>query len=309
MDISVIVPCYNEEKNIEHLHMKIAESLRSIKKSHEIIFIDDGSSDSTLRELEKAKKKDKNVKIVKFRRNFGQTASWDAGFHIAQGNVVITMDADLQNDPKDIQSLLKKLDEGYDVVSGWRADRKDPFTKRMFSIFSRFLRRKLIGDKVHDSGCSLKAYRKEALSGLRLHGEMHRYIAELLALKGFKIGEVKVNHNPRKYGKTKYNLVRLPKGFLDLIVVAFWQKYSARPIHLFGGLGIIFNLLGFLSGSYLLIRKFFFGDSISNRPLLLLSALLVIVGLQFLLFGLIADILIKIYYSEDRTYYSIERII
>ncbi|MCM2325641.1 MAG: glycosyltransferase family 2 protein [Candidatus Woesearchaeota archaeon] len=302
--ISVVVPAYNEEKNISELHSQI----RRASKDCQIIFVDDGSTDNTFLELEKLKKKDKNLVIIKFRKNFGQTAAWRAGFDNATGDVVVTMDADLQNDPEDIPKLVKKIDEGYDVVSGWRQKRKDSLSKKSFSLLSRFLRGKMIGDEIHDSGCSLKAYRKECLADLELHGEMHRYIAELLAFKGYKIGEVKVNHRPRTKGKTKYGLIRLPKGLLDLVVVLFWQKYSDRPIHLFGGLGLLMSMIGTAIAGYLVYMKIFFGESLANRPLLLLAVLLIILGIQAIIFGLIADVLSKIYYKEKRAY-NIEKIV
>jgi len=297
---------YNEVQNVNELYSKIKYVFKKLKKSHEIIFIDDGSTDNTYKTIEKLN--DKSVKIIKFRKNFGQTAAWDAGFKHAQGNFIITMDGDLQNDPNDIPKLIKKLNEGYDVVSGWRYKRKDNFSKKLFSLFSRQLRKFIIDGKIHDSGCSLKIYKKECFKDLDLQGEMHRYITEILALKGFKIGEVKVNHFQRRKGKTKYNFIRLPKGFLDLIVIAFWQKYSARPIHLFGGLGIMMSLLGVITGLYLIYIKFAEGIAIANRPLLLLAVLLVVLGIQFIIFGLIADVLVKMYYSGSKKNYSIEKV-
>ncbi len=307
MHISIVIAAYNEQENVVELHRRLTSVLKPLKKSYEIIFVDDGSSDNTFNELKKIK--DKSVKVIKFRKNFGQTAAWKAGFDHAQGDLILTMDADLQNDPKDIPKLISKLNQGYDVVSGWRYNRKDSFSKKLFSLFSRFLRNKIINDKIHDSGCSLKVYKKKCVKDLELHGEMHRYIAELLSLQGYKIGEVKVNHLPRTKGKTKYNLLRLPKGFLDLLVVAFWQKYSNRPIHLFGVFGIFTSFVGFLIGAYLVYLKFAYKIAIANRPLLLLSALLVILGIQSIIFGLIADILVKIYYSGDKKTYQVEKIL
>lgn len=306
MEYSIIIPVFNEEQNVRELYSKLKYILNKLKKSHEIIFIDDGSTDNTYKILEKIN--DKTVKIIKFRRNFGQTAAWDAGFKHAKGNLIITMDGDLQNDPNDLPKLIKKLKEGYAVVSGWRVKRKDNFSKKLFSLFSRQLRKVIIDDKIHDSGCSLKIYKKECFEDLDLYGEMHRYIAEILVLRGFKIGEVKVNHLPRRKGKTKYNFIRLPKGFLDLIVIAFWQKYSSRPIHLFGGIGILMSLLGVITGFYLVYLKFAQGISIANRPLLLLAVLLVVLGIQFIIFGLIADVLVKMYYSGSKKNYHIEKI-
>lgn len=307
MDLSIIIPAYNEEENVANLYSRISESLKN--KSYEIIFIDDGSTDNTFFELQKLVKKSKNIRVIKFRKNFGQTASWKAGFDNATGKILITMDADLQNDPKDIHKLLKKLEKGYDVVSGWRYNRKDNFSKKIFSLFSRFLRKKIIKDEIHDSGCSLKVYKSECVKDLELYGEMHRYIAELLSLKGYKIGEAKVNHQPRTKGKTKYNLRRIPKGFLDLLVVAFWQRYSHRPIHLFGGVGIFMSIMGFVLGLYMVYMKFMYRIAIANRPLLLLSALLILLGIQFVIFGLLADILVKIYYSKGQKTYNIEKLL
>lgn len=309
MDISIIIAAYNEEGNITELYSKLSKSLRQLKKDYEIIFVDDGSSDGTFSEMEKAAAKDNAVRVIKFRKNFGQSAAWDAGFKQAKGSILITMDADLQNDPEDIPKLILKLNEGYDVVSGWRHRRKDNLSKKFFSGISKFMRQRIIDDRIHDSGCSLKAYRRGCFEDFDMHGEMHRYVTEIFALRGYKIGEVKVNHLPRKHGKTKYNLMRVPKGFLDLLVVAFWQKYSARPIHLFGGFGILMSLSGAAAGLYMVFRKFYFGEAISNRPLLLLAVLLVLLGIQFIIFGLMSDILVKMYYSNGRKHYFIEKII
>ncbi|MEM3373690.1 MAG: glycosyltransferase family 2 protein [Candidatus Woesearchaeota archaeon] len=320
LDLSIVIAAYNEEHNVSELYKKITNVMQKLIQkqkseknleinSYEIIFVDDGSTDNTFYILQDLAEKDKNLRIIKFRKNFGQSAAWDAGFSYAKGKIIITMDADLQNDPEDIPKLLLEMkNKNLDVVSGWRFNRKDSFTKKFFSKLAKFFRNIIINDKIHDSGCSLKAYKSECLQDLELKGEMHRYITEILALKGYKIGEVKVNHLPRKFGKTKYNLIRLPKGFLDLLVVAFWQKYSARPIHLFGSFGILMTFFGFLTGIYLLYLKFFKAVPISNRPLLLLSILFVILGIQFIIFGLIADILIKLYYSGGKKNYSIEKI-
>ena len=309
MEISVVIAAYNEEKNISEVYTKLSKVLKSMKKAHEIVFIDDGSTDDTFHEMEKLSKKDSSVRVIKFRKNFGQSAAWDAGFKNAKGQFIITIDADLQNDPEDIPKLIEKINEGYDVVSGWRHNRKDNISKRTFSWFSRLLRKIIIDDKIHDSGCSLKIYKRECFEDMDLQGEMHRYITEILALRGFKIAEIKVNHLPRKYGKTKYNLIRLEKGFLDLLVIVFWQKYSARPVHLFGSMGILSGIMGIAINLYLVYQKFFLGEPIANRPLLLLGVLLCILGLQFLVFGLISDILVKMYYSGQRKNYHIEKII
>lgn len=302
MDISIVIPAYNEEKNVEILYKKIKTVLDRLNKKYEIIYIDDGSTDDTFNVLKNIHLQDKNVKIISFRRNYGQSAAFDAGFKAANGDITIAMDADLQNDPEDIPLLLAKMDDGYDVVSGWRFGRRDPFLKKVSSKFANAIRRLISREKIHDSGCSLKAYRKKCFKDLDLYGEMHRFIPTLLLWKGFKVGEVKVRHYPRKHGKTKYGIWRILKGFLDLLVVMFWQKYSARPIHLFGGFGLLFGTIGFLVGLYLIIMKIIYGVLLSNRPLLLLSMLLMILGVQLVIFGILADILIKIYYKGRKNY-------
>ncbi|MFH1324022.1 MAG: glycosyltransferase family 2 protein [Nanoarchaeota archaeon] len=307
-ELSIVIPTYNEEGNISILYSEIKGILDPLKKEYEIIFIDDGSADNTFRILKSLHEKDRKIKIIRFRKNFGQTAALDAGFKSSKGNIVIVMDSDLQNDPKDIPNLLEKINEGYDVVSGWRFKRKDPLSKRLFSRIANSLRKAITKEKIHDSGCSLKAYKKECLNGLSLYGEMHRFIPAILSWKGFKIGEVKVNHRKRKYGKTKYGIKRLVKGFLDLMVLKFWMQYSARPIHLFGGMGILSSITGLVIGIYLTIAKIFYGVPLSNRPLLLLSMLLLILGVLLLVFGVLADIMIKLYYKDNQVYSIKEKI-
>jgi glycosyltransferase involved in cell wall biosynthesis len=304
MDLSIVIPAYNEEKNILPLHRRLKDVLDKLGKSYEIIFIDDGSTDRTFEGLQRIK----GIKIIKFRKNFGQTAAFDAGFKEARGKIVIAMDADLQNDPSDIPRLLSKMEEGFDVVSGWRYDRKDTLSKRIFSKIANTMRRVLTGERLHDSGCSLKAYKKECLQDLDLYGEMHRFIPAFLTWRGFRIGEIKVKHHKRRYGKTKYNVIRVIKGFLDLLLIVFWQRYSARPIHLFGGIGLVMNFSGFLIGLYLLYIKLIFGQSIANRPILLLGILMIILGVQFIIFGILADIVMKVYHKDRKNYY-IEKVI
>lgn len=308
IEISVIIPVFNEEKSLEPLYDSLKSVLNKIKKPYEIIFVDDGSTDSSFDVLEKLQKKDNTLHIIKFRRNFGQTAAMDAGFNEAKGKIIISMDADLQNDPQDIPRLVNELNKGYDVVCGWRHNRRDSFLKTALSGFANWLRRLVTREYIHDSGCSLRAYKKYCLKDLDLYGEMHRYIPALLFWKGYKIGEVKIEHNARRYGKTKYNSIRIVKGFLDLIVIKFWMQYSTRPIHLFGVLGILFGFLGVIIGLYLTIIRLIYKESIANRPLLILSVLLIVLGVQFFVFGLLADILIKVYYKNgfDKNY-SIEK--
>jgi len=266
LDISVVVPVYNEQDNVQLLFKRNAEVLSRMKVRYEIIIVDDGSRDRTLQNLLQIK--DSHLKIIRFRRNFGQTAAMDAGFKAAKGKIIISMDGDLQNDPGDIPRLIEKMKLGYDVVCGWRKHRKDPILKHILSRGANLLRKCILNDRIHDSGCSLWAYKNECFDDLDLYGEMHRFIPALLEWKGFKVTELVVKHHPRKFGKTKYTMQRVLKGFLDMIVVRFWMQYSTRPIHLFGGMGVTMGLLGILVGIYLSVLKFVYGLSIANRPLL-----------------------------------------
>jgi len=304
MDISVVIPVYNEEENVSILYSEIKKAMDSIGKKYEIIFIDDGSTDRTFEELFKTK-----AKIIKFRKNFGQTAALSAGFSHAKGKVIVTMDGDLQNDPADIPVLLAKIDEGYDVVSGWRWKRHDKMGKRIASKIANRLRTYLINERIHDSGCALKAYRRECFDEIDLMGEMHRYLPAILGWKGFKIGEVKVNHRARSYGRTKYGVTRVVKGFMDLINVVFWRKYSNRPLHVFGGIGIVMGTLGVIMGILLLIARQFFGYKLGQSQLPLLAVLMAIIGVQFFISGLMADISVKNYYKNGRKTYSIEKVV
>ncbi len=302
VQISVVIPAYNEQDNLEPLYKRIKEALDKFKKKYEIIFIDDGSRDRTFEVLSSLRKKDNSVKIIRFRRNFGQTASWDVGFKNASGEYIITMDADLQNDPADIPLLFDKLKEGYDVVSGWRVDRKDSFSKKIFSIFANYLRRKLTKEKIHDAGCSLKLYKKECLEDLHLYGEMHRYITTLLKLKGFKVGEVKVTHHPRIHGKTKYGFKRLFKGFFDLLFIKFWNDFSTRPLHFFGYIGFVQYVFSVLIVIEQIIKAIFFVKRLDLGPLLVLAVLFFITGTLTLLFGFLAEIMVRNYYKDKQNY-------
>ncbi|ODS35026.1 glycosyl transferase [Candidatus Altiarchaeales archaeon WOR_SM1_SCG] len=310
-EVSIVIPVLNEEKNIPILYLELKKVMDALDKNYEIIFIDDGSTDKTFNILKELREKDKKVKIIKFRKNFGQTSAIQAGFDHAKGDVLIITDGDLQNDPADIPKLLEKLDEGFDVVSGWRADRKDPFfTKKIPSKISNWLASALTCVKIHDFGCTLKAYTRDSLEDVRIYGEMHRYIPALVAWSGFSVTEIKVNHRPRKYGKTKYGIKRLLKGFLDLINLKFWMEYSTRPLHLFGFLGLCLFFMGFITGLYLTIMRLFYGVSLSNRPLLLLAVLLVVLGMQFIIFGFLGELIVRVYYDEkDRKIYKIKEII
>jgi len=304
-ELSVIVPLYNEEGNAGELHKRIKEACQKTGKSFEIIFIDDGSSDGTLNECANLSP----LKLIRFRRNFGQTAAFDAGIKSAEGNIIITMDGDLQNDPNDIPLLLEKMNEGCDVVSGWRFKRKDNFSKRFFSRGANLLRKILINDTIHDSGCALKAYKKECFEDVDLFGEMHRFIPAILELEGYKVGEVKVNHFPRIHGVTKYNWKRAMKGFVDMISIWFWRKYANRSLHLFGGAGIVFSLAGIAIFIWMAIDKVVFHASLSEKIWPLIGALLIMVGIQLFVSGLLSDVLIKNYYkARRRMNYSIKNI-
>ncbi|MDO9231850.1 MAG: glycosyltransferase family 2 protein [bacterium] len=303
--ISVVVPLYNEEGNVRDLHAKILSACQNLGREFEIIFIDDGSKDKTVENCQGLSP----LKLIEFRRNFGQTAAFDAGIKNAEGDIIITMDGDLQNDPADIKLLLEEMEKGFDIVSGWRFNRKDNFSKKFFSRGANMLRKILIHDKIHDSGCSLKAYRKECFHDVDLFGEMHRFIPALLELQGYKVGEVKVSHHPRVSGVTKYNWKRGMKGFVDMVSIWFWGKYSNRPLHLFGGSGIVLSLAGFGILAWMAIGKIFFAMSLSQKIWPLMGVFFIMIGIQLFIFGLLADILIKNYYkSQNRMNYSIKEI-
>lgn len=311
IEISVVIPAYNEEENVEPCYREITDVLMPLGISYEIIFVDDGSKDSTFKKLQDLSKNDKKLKVIKFRRNFGQSAALKAGFDYAKGNLIISMDGDLQNDPADIPNLLDKMAfEDYDVICGWRVSRKDTTFKKLFSKMANFIRHKITSESIHDSGCTFRVYKSECVKDLELYGETHRYIPAMLFWKGYKLGEIQVNHHPRIHGKTKYNWKRVVKGFLDLLVISFWQKYSARPIHIFGSIGILLSSLGVLVGGYLGIQRLFYGVGLSDRPLFLLSVLMIVIGVQFIVSGILADIVIKIHYGQNGgKNYLVERVI
>ena len=309
MDYSIVIPVYNEEENIAPLYEKIASVMKNMGE-YEIIFIDDGSTDGTFKKIKKLNEKDGTVRCIRFRRNFGKTAALTAGFERAEGDVIITMDGDMQNDPEDIPSLVKML-EKYDAVSGWRYSRKDPWLrKKLPSRISNAISRWITGLNLHDFNCALKAYKKEALKDIELYGDMHRYIPAVLAWKGYKVGEIKVRHHERKHGKSKYGARRLLRGFFDLINFKFWADYSTRPLHFFGGIGSALLASGFFIDLYLVLLKIFYGETLSNRPLLLLGILLMILGLQIVFFGFLAEIMIRQYYTfSNKKMYNIKEML
>lgn len=304
--LSVVVPLYNEAGNVLELHRRIKEALEGIGNPYEIIFVDDGSRDQTQSEAATCVP----VKLIVFRRNFGQTAAFDAGIKAATNDIIITLDGDLQNDPADIPLLLAKIDEGYDVVSGWRHKRQDPWSKKIPSRLANLLRKVLIHDDIHDSGCSLKAYRRECFKDIDLFGEMHRFIPAILQLEGFRVTEVKVSHHPRKHGVTKYNWKRGMKGFVDMLSIWFWRKYSNRPLHLFGGAGVVLFAIGSSILLWMLIEKLYFKASLSERLWPLIGSFFTLVGIQFFISGLLADIAVKGYYqARNRMNYNIREVI
>jgi glycosyltransferase involved in cell wall biosynthesis len=299
---SFIVPVYNEEGNVEKLHAEIVTVAEKLNKPYEVIFIDDGSTDQTLQKLKTLSP----IKILILRKNSGQSAALDAGIKAARGEILITLDGDGQNDPADVPKMLKKLN-GFDVVCGWRYKRKDTLTKRFISQGAKFFRSFLVADKVHDAGCTLRIYKKECFNGLDLYGEMHRMIPALLAWNGFRLTEVKVNHRPRKAGMTKYSWQRTFKGFLDMLDVWFWRKYQARPLHLFGSAGLLLVGISFLFGTYLAIRRMFFGYGLSDKIWPLVAITGFITGIQLLVFGLLANLIIK---SENKhDFYRVKKVI
>ena len=306
MAISVVVPVYNEEGNVAELHREIKEVCEAEGYEYEIIFIDDGSRDRTV-EICKSLHP---LKLVVLRKNFGQTAAMDAGIKEAKYEYVVTMDGDRQNDPADIPKLIAKLEtDGLDIVSGWRKDRKDPFLKHFVSRGANFLRKILINDGIHDSGCSLKIYKKECFEQVSLYGEMHRFIPAILKIKGFKVGETVVNHRARTAGVTKYNWRRTFKGLIDMVSVWFWNKFAARPLHLLGGLGGMLIILSFFTAFYT-IYGFFMGRDITDNPWLLVSMFMFLSGVQMFISGLLADIMIKNYFGSTRDVsYSVKEVV
>lgn len=303
MDYSIVVPAHNEEQSVMPLYEATKRVFDALGGSWELIVVDDGSTDGTYEALSGIADADYRVKIIRLRRSFGQTAGWSAGFSAAVGDIVIVMDADLQNDPEDIPAMITRLrDENFDVVSGWRKDRKDKSALKIGSLIGNWVRRAVTGEKIHDQGCSLKVYRKEALQDLELYGEMHRYITALLAWKGFRVGEMVVRHHARKYGSTNYTIKKKLKGFLDLLIVKFWIQYSARPMHFFGSIGAVCIIAGFLLGGTLGTLWLFRIIGLNGRSTPLLAVLLVLLGFQFLLTGVLADIVAHTYYAEKKPY-------
>ena len=311
MDLSIVIPLYNEEENVEQLYTQLKAALEGIGREYEIIIVDDGSTDGSFDILKRLHEGDERLKVIRFRRNFGQTAAFAAGFDRSQGEVVITLDADLQNDPADIPLLLDKIEEGYDVVSGWRLHRQDPFlTRRLPSMIANWLISQVTGVHLHDYGCSLKAYRREVVKNVQLYGELHRFIPAIANWMGVSVAEVPVRHYSRRFGKSKYGLSRTARVMLDLLTVRFLLSYSTRPIHIFGGLGLISFVGGIGLGGYLSFVKFALGQKIGDRPLLLLAILLMVMGVQLISMGLLGELVVRTYYEAlDKPTYAVREVL
>jgi glycosyltransferase involved in cell wall biosynthesis len=310
--VSVVIPVFNEVKSVPILHEQLHAAMAPLGKQWEIVFVDDGSSDGSLQALEVLAAKDaEHTRLVALRRNFGQTAAISAGIDYSNGEVIVLMDADLQNDPADIPTLLGQIENGYDVVSGWRKDRKDNFiTRTLPSRIANRLISRVTRVYLHDYGCTLKAYRREIITGFRLYGEMHRFIPAYAGYMGARITEVPVHHHPREYGQTSYGLERTVKVVLDLFTVRFMRGYVHKPIYLFGGTGIVFGGIGSLGLAYLFIRKFTLGTGVVDSPIFLLSALLFVLGVQALLLGLIAEMMVRTYHeSQAKPIYNVRYVI
>ena len=308
MAVSVVIPLYNEEENVEILNERLGATMKNIG-DYEIVYVDDGSTDGTLRLLEQIQAQDENVIVLSLRRNFGQTAAFAAGFDFARGDVVVTMDGDLQNDPTDIPKLLEAIKE-YDLVSGWRKKRQDSFSRTFPSKIANWLISKVTGVRLHDYGCSLKAYRRDVVKNLKLYGEMHRFIPAVASWYGVRIAEVETTHHPRLRGKSKYGISRTIKVLLDLVTVKFLQSFSTKPIQFFGPLGLFFGFAGMGISLYLTAAKIFKGIEIGGRPLLLLGALLIIVGIQFIGMGLLGEMIVRVYHeSQKKPIYTLKKIL
>ncbi|MBN2345132.1 MAG: glycosyltransferase family 2 protein [Candidatus Aminicenantes bacterium] len=309
--VSIVIPVFNESENVGVLHGEIAASVRDRPEDFEIIFVDDGSSDSSLAEMKKLRPLDPRVKIVQLRKNFGQSAAISAGFACSRSDVVVAMDADLQNDPADIPLLLDKVAEGFDIVNGWRRRRRDKWlTRRLPSYFGNLLVSWITGVKLHDYGCTLRGFRSDVVRNLKLYGEMHRYIPAIASRMGIRSTEVVVNHRERRFGKSKYGLGRTFRVILDLISLKFLLAYSHRPLQVFGGAGLLMFLAGLVSGIYLTYTKFVLGQGIAGRPLLFFTLLMFFLGFQAISLGLLAEMLSRIYHEGlDKDEYSIRELI
>ena len=305
-DISVIVPLYNEEDSLKELNSQLRSVLGRMNIRYEILYIDDGSTDRSFQVLRDLKRNDRHIKVVRFRRNFGKSAALAVGFDKAQGNIVITMDADLQDDPAEIPSMRRRIEDGFDLISGWKKVRHDPITKTIPSKFFNTITAMMTGVKIHDMNCGLKAYRKEVIKTVKVYGELHRYIPVLAHWEGFKVGEMVVQHRARKYGKTKFGLGRFWKGFLDLLTAIFTTRFLRRPLHLFGPIGILAMVIGGGVDLWMVINRLMLGPDVyalGSRPMFFAATILVVVGVQFISLGLLGEMISKTRTSAEE--YSI----
>ena len=289
--LSVVVPLFNEAESLPHLYLALDAALALNGEGSELIFVDDGSTDGSFEVLKALRSKDERVKVIQLRANQGKTAALAVGFREAQGEVIATLDADLQDDPKEIPRFLAKLEEGYDLISGWKARRQDPWTRRALSAIFNRVTAFMTGLRIHDFNCGFKVYRRAVINELRLHGELHRFIPALANWRGFRVAEIEVEHHPRRYGHSKYGMERIPRGFFDLLTVIMLTRYTAKPLHLFGLLGVFLGLAGLGIIGYLSVG-WFLGTWIGARPLLLIGAVLLIAGIQLVSFGLVAEMIV-----------------
>ena len=294
-ELSVIIPLYDEEESLRELYERIIQAAEKTVQSFEIIFIDDGSQDDSLKILQALHERDSRVKVISFRKNYGKSAALSEGFHYCSGDIVITMDADLQDDPAEIPHLIKKINEGYDLVSGWKKKRYDPWLKKVTSKFYNFVTSRMSGITLHDFNCGLKAYRRAVVKEIRLYGQLHRFVPVLAHWQGFRVGEVVVQHHARKFGKTKFGPSRFAHGFFDILTVMFLLRFKRRPLHLFGLMGMVCFVIGSAITLYLGFQRIVYSMYLSRRPILFLGILLIIVGVQFISLGLLGEMV-----SESR---------
>ncbi len=306
--ITVIIPLMNEEKSLPTLHEQLLETLTTLNRPSEIIFVDDGSTDDSFKILAELYAKSDYIKVIRFRRNFGKAAALQAGISEAHGEIIITMDADLQDSPKEIPRFLAELDKGYDIVSGWKKDRYDPLHKTLPSKLFNWITSWVSGIAIHDFNCGFKAYRREVFDHVKLYGELHRYIPVLAGWKGFRVGEIVVEHQPRKSGESKYGIERLPKGLFDLMTIYVTRKYESRPLHVFGVLGLLSGFIGVSALTYLSVLWFLDMGPIGNRPLLFLGILLTLFGGQLVSFGLLAEMISKSEHRHEVPFVVAERL-
>ena len=311
VSLSIIIPVFNEAQNLPELFGELMPVLDKLGRSCEVLFVDDGSKDESWRVLQSLQQREVRVRIIRLRKNFGQTAALAAGFDYARGDIIISLDADLQNDPKDIPLLVDRVEAGYDIVSGWRKGRKDRFfSRRLPSIIANWLISRLTGVRLHDYGCTLKAFRKDVIKNVKLYGELHRFIPAIASHMGVAIAEVKVNHRARRYGKSKYSFFRFTRVILDMLTVKFLLSYSTRPLQIFGLLGLVSGVLGFIISLWLSYQRLVLKISVANRPLLLLGVLLMVIGFQFITLGLLAEMMVRAYHeSSGKTIYFVRQVI